>query len=206
MNLKNEKFSRIPFPKPTATFSIVGLGGTGGFVLECLLRAGAEKINICDIDRFELSNFNRQILAVDSSLDLLKTEVAQKRAMQINKEAEVRKIGLEEIEGIVLDCTDNKKAHNKISEICKEKSLYHIFCSAEEHSGSVWVFKKMRFEEVFKSKNVTGCSKISCSAVAVSGAVAAHYAIMLANKEQVPEAPKYFYFNLKKNHFEVSSL
>ena len=42
-----------------ATFAIIGLGGTGGFILENLLRIGAENFILFDHDRFEFSNFNR---------------------------------------------------------------------------------------------------------------------------------------------------
>lgn len=40
---------------------ILGIGGVGGFALDCLYRSGVEDITIVDFDTFELSNQNRQI-------------------------------------------------------------------------------------------------------------------------------------------------
>jgi tRNA A37 threonylcarbamoyladenosine dehydratase len=42
--------------------AIAGLGGVGGPHLLTLARLGVGKFNIADFDRFELQNFNRQIL------------------------------------------------------------------------------------------------------------------------------------------------
>jgi len=40
---------------------ILGVGGVGGFALDCLYRSGIENITIVDFDKFEQSNQNRQI-------------------------------------------------------------------------------------------------------------------------------------------------
>ena len=64
----------------TSKFAIIGLGGVGGFVFENLIRLGAENFIIFENDRFELSNFNRQILSDDEFLDQPKINSALARS------------------------------------------------------------------------------------------------------------------------------
>ncbi|MBR0138766.1 MAG: ThiF family adenylyltransferase [Firmicutes bacterium] len=63
---------------------VVGLGGVGGFVCEALARAGVGTLGLCDSDAVEESNLNRQILALRSSLGMMKTKAASKRIGDIN--------------------------------------------------------------------------------------------------------------------------
>ena len=51
---------------------IIGLGGLGGTVLEELLRLGIGTITGVDMDVFELSNLNRQLLATEENIGLLR--------------------------------------------------------------------------------------------------------------------------------------
>ena len=55
---------------------IIGLGGLGGTVLEELLRLGIGTITGVDMDVFELSNLNRQLLATEENIGLHKAEAA----------------------------------------------------------------------------------------------------------------------------------
>ena len=64
--------------------AVVGLGGVGSFALEALVRAGVGSLVLVDHDRLELSNLNRQLLAVNSTLGMLKVEAARNRALDIN--------------------------------------------------------------------------------------------------------------------------
>ncbi len=63
---------------------IIGLGGLGGAVLEELLRLGVGTITGVDMDVFEISNLNRQLLATEENIGLPKAEAARLRAQQIN--------------------------------------------------------------------------------------------------------------------------
>ncbi len=67
-----------------AHVAIVGLGGLGGTVLEELLRLGIGTITGIDMDTFEVSNLNRQLLATEENIGLHKVEAARLRARQIN--------------------------------------------------------------------------------------------------------------------------
>ncbi len=74
---------------PTKKILLIGLGGVGGYIFECLIRSGITNITIIDPDNFELSNLNRQILATKKSLSKPKVKIGQKRANSINENAQI---------------------------------------------------------------------------------------------------------------------
>lgn len=64
--------------------AVIGLGGVGSYALEALVRSGVGAFVLIDNDRVALTNLNRQILALHSSLGQDKTEAAAARARDIN--------------------------------------------------------------------------------------------------------------------------
>ena len=72
-----------------ARVMLVGLGGVGGYAVEALARAGVGHMLFCDFDTVSVSNINRQILALDSTVGQKKTAVAAERVRQINPSAEL---------------------------------------------------------------------------------------------------------------------
>lgn len=69
--------------------AIFGIGGVGGFVAEALARTGIGTFDLIDNDVVSLTNLNRQIIALHSTVGQLKTEVMQSRILDINPEANV---------------------------------------------------------------------------------------------------------------------
>ena len=67
--------------------AVIGLGGVGSYVLEALARAGVGAFELIDGDTVALSNINRQILALHSTLGHPKTETAARRVRDINPSA-----------------------------------------------------------------------------------------------------------------------
>jgi tRNA A37 threonylcarbamoyladenosine dehydratase len=67
-----------------AHVAVFGIGGVGGFTVEALARCGVGALDLIDPDKVCLSNINRQILALHSTLDEYKVDVAQKRIIDIN--------------------------------------------------------------------------------------------------------------------------
>lgn len=67
-----------------ARVAVFGIGGVGGYVVEALARSGVGTLDLVDNDRVSLSNINRQIIALHSTVGRLKTEVAAERAKDIN--------------------------------------------------------------------------------------------------------------------------
>ena len=69
---------------------VLGLGGVGGIVVEMLARIGVQKFVLVDYDKFEITNLNRQILALDENIGCFKTEIAAKRLKSIGPQIEVK--------------------------------------------------------------------------------------------------------------------
>ena len=63
--------------------AVFGLGGVGGYAAEALARSGIGALDLIDHDRVSLSNLNRQILALHSTVGEDKTELAEKRIRDI---------------------------------------------------------------------------------------------------------------------------
>lgn len=68
---------------------IPGVGGMGGAAFMALVRAGVGRFIIADIDKFEISNLNRQLFARADTIDRPKAESACRLALEINPELEI---------------------------------------------------------------------------------------------------------------------
>lgn len=71
---------------------LFGLGGVGSWCAEALVRAGVAHITVVDRDEVALSNCNRQLPALDSTMGLPKAEVLRRRLLDINPQCDVRAI------------------------------------------------------------------------------------------------------------------
>lgn len=69
--------------------AVFGLGGVGGAALEALARAGIGTIDIIDADTVSVSNKNRQLIALDSTVGKLKTEAWKDRIYDIDPDTAV---------------------------------------------------------------------------------------------------------------------
>lgn len=63
---------------------VFGVGGVGGYVCEALARTGVGHIDLVDNDTVSLSNINRQIIALHSTIGKSKVEVMKERIFDIN--------------------------------------------------------------------------------------------------------------------------
>lgn len=70
--------------------AVFGIGGVGNYVVEALARAGVGAMDLIDNDKVVLSNINRQIIALHSTVGEWKTEVAARRIRDINPAIQVR--------------------------------------------------------------------------------------------------------------------
>ena len=68
---------------------VFGVGGVGGYTVEALARSGVGRIDVVDPDKVSKSNLNRQIIALESTVGKLKTEVIKERIKQIDGATEV---------------------------------------------------------------------------------------------------------------------
>ena len=72
-----------------ARVAVFGVGGVGGHVVEALARSGVGALDLFDNDRVSLTNINRQIIALESTLGQLKVEAAKARVLDINPHCRV---------------------------------------------------------------------------------------------------------------------
>lgn len=71
--------------------AVFGVGGVGGFVCEGLVRAGIGAVDIIDKDTVALSNINRQLIALHSTVGKNKVDVLEERLKDINKNLVINK-------------------------------------------------------------------------------------------------------------------
>ena len=68
---------------------VFGIGGVGGYAAEALVRSGIGHLVLVDHDRVSLTNLNRQITALHSTIGRYKVDVMRERALDINPEADI---------------------------------------------------------------------------------------------------------------------
>lgn len=69
--------------------AIFGIGGVGGYAVEALVRSGVGKIDLIDNDKVALTNLNRQIIALNSTMNEFKVDAMKKRVLDINPNVKV---------------------------------------------------------------------------------------------------------------------
>lgn len=75
-----------------STVLIIGLGGVGGYALESIVRSGIQNLIIVDADTIESSNLNRQLISLQSNIGEKKVDAFEKRILDINPNAKIKKI------------------------------------------------------------------------------------------------------------------
>lgn len=101
-----------------ANVLVVGVGGVGSFAAEFLARAGVGNLTIVDGDVVDITNINRQLPALHSTVGMSKIDVVGDRLMDINPELNLTKVkeflsperAFEIVDGsfdYVLDCIDS---------------------------------------------------------------------------------------------------
>ena len=69
--------------------AVFGIGGVGGHFLEALARSGVGALDLIDNDKISLTNLNRQIIALHSTIGRYKTDVMKERILDINPDCRV---------------------------------------------------------------------------------------------------------------------
>ena len=72
-----------------ARVAVFGIGGVGGYTVEALARSGVGALDLIDDDKVCLTNINRQIYALRSTVGKYKVDVAKERILDINPECRV---------------------------------------------------------------------------------------------------------------------
>ena len=116
---------------------VIGLGGVGGYVVEALARSGIGNLILVDYDKVDITNFNRQIIAVNENIGKYKVDCFKERIESINEACNVisynLKIDNENIKDIfntkidfVVDAVDDVRAKVSIINYCLENNIDFI--------------------------------------------------------------------------------
>lgn len=117
-----------------ASVIIFGVGGVGGFAAEAIARAGVGNITIVDFDDIDITNINRQVIALHSTVGKLKVEAFKERIKDINPEINITAIsemytvenGERLLEGnydYAIDAIDMITSKIHIIETCTKKGI-----------------------------------------------------------------------------------
>jgi tRNA A37 threonylcarbamoyladenosine dehydratase len=113
---------------------IIGLGGVGSWAAESIVRSGVGKVTLVDFDEICVTNFNRQIHALQGLVGSQKADVMAARMKQINPQAEIRSIVqfynadhcstiFAERPDFVIDAIDNITAKCHLLAYCFEQKI-----------------------------------------------------------------------------------
>ena len=84
--LGEDKMARLQ----SAHVLVVGLGGVGAYAAEMICRAGVGRMTIVDADTVQITNLNRQLPAMHSTLGMFKADVLEARFKDINPDLELK--------------------------------------------------------------------------------------------------------------------
>ncbi|PIE69847.1 MAG: hypothetical protein CSA21_00165 [Deltaproteobacteria bacterium] len=129
--------------------AVVGLGGLGGYVIECLARIGVGTLTLIDGDSVTESNLNRQLLSSIDNLGAMKAEIAAKRVRAINPAVETTVCKefltinngkqLLESADLVIDCLDTIQTRFAVESAAKALNIPMVFSAISGTSGQVMV-------------------------------------------------------------------
>jgi molybdopterin/thiamine biosynthesis adenylyltransferase len=129
---------------------IVGMGGLGSPVALYLTAAGVGELTLCDYDRVDLSNLQRQVLHTTVDIGELKTESATASLKAINPDVKINTIDyfadekelgeIAQTANIILDCTDNFESRFGLNRISRAAKIPLISGAAIRWEGQVTTF------------------------------------------------------------------
>jgi len=143
--LVGDDFSKIE----SANIILLGVGGVGGFCLDCLVRSGVKNITIVDFDSYDITNQNRQLFS-ELYEGSLKTEALKKQYPDIKTinvrvdEEWVNSFDFNDYD-LVLDAIDDTKAKLALAQKCYKK-LISSFGSAKRMDAT-----KVEVADVWKT-------------------------------------------------------
>lgn len=123
-----------------ANLLVVGLGGVGSFAAEFLARSGVGKMTIVDGDFVDITNINRQLPALHSTIGKSKVEIVADRLLDINPNLDLIKIKefldperMEEVIdsqkfNYILDCIDSVTPKITLLMLAKRKRIKVVSC------------------------------------------------------------------------------
>ena len=113
---------------------VFGVGGVGSFAAEAIARAGVGNLTIVDFDDVDITNINRQLPALHSTVGRYKVDVMKERILDINPNINIKAIRevynkdtsesiLSEDYDYVVDAIDMVTSKIHLIETCKNKGI-----------------------------------------------------------------------------------
>ncbi len=145
-----------------STVAVIGVGGVGGYAAEMLVRAGVGHLIIMDSDTVSVSNRNRQLLALTSTVGRPKCQVLAERLLDINPELDITMIEeyleadrVAEVLGgyridFLVDAIDTLAPKLALIKYCVDSHIPHV---SSMGAGAKFDVTKIRIADVSKSYN-----------------------------------------------------
>lgn len=144
-----------------AHVAVFGIGGVGGYTAEAIARAGIGKITLIDPDAVSVSNLNRQIIALRSTVGKNKAEAMKERIADINPDCTVTALPIfyaeetkDEIDfrdfDFVVDAIDTVKSKLLIIKRAKENGIPVI---SSMGAGNKLDPTRFRVTDIFKTSH-----------------------------------------------------
>lgn len=122
------------------TILIIGLGGVGSYVCESLARMGVSHLILVDSDVIDITNINRQLYALHSTIGMPKVDVAKKRIYDISSKIKVDTYHMEVTEAnfsllfdvsidYVVDACDTVSVKKEVIRYCSKNQIPFITCA-----------------------------------------------------------------------------
>jgi len=142
---------------------IVGLGGVGSFAAEFIARAGVQKVTLVDGDVFDITNINRQLTALQSTIGKSKALILKERLLDINPTMQIETIQefltpesayeiVTEKFDFVMDCIDSITPKLNLIIAAKRKKVKII---SSMGAGGKMDVAKVKVAEISKTNNCT---------------------------------------------------
>jgi molybdopterin/thiamine biosynthesis adenylyltransferase len=129
---------------------VVGVGGLGAPVAQFLAAAGVGTLTLCDADRVDLTNLQRQILYATADVGQPKVDAAVARLAAVNPDVELRRVAsrvgdetlaaLVATADVVVDCTDNFETRHAVNRACVAHRKPLVSGAAIRFDGQIAVF------------------------------------------------------------------
>jgi len=141
---------------------VVGLGGVGSFATEFLVRAGIGKMTVADGDTVDITNVNRQLPALHSTIGKQKSDIMEERLLDINPKLDLTKISQflnpENMEELldsekfdyVLDCIDSVSPKLSLIKAARKRKIKIVSCMG---AGGKTDPSKVMVRDISKTKN-----------------------------------------------------
>lgn len=136
--------------------AVLGLGGVGGYAVEALARSGVGALTLVDSDTVSVTNLNRQLLALRSTLGRKKVDVARERVADINPDCRVTchdmfylpdNAHTLDLSGMdcVVDCIDTVVAKMHLARTCCDLGVPLVSCMGAAYKMDPMAFRVADF-------------------------------------------------------------